>query len=248
MEQQQAQFLAGICLADLSFLCRFQFPETASYFKKVLTDTPDTETGPFIQVEEEDLILWKKRKGRVDALAEFCLSCMPISDLLLEQQACIFHAAAVRRDGRAWLIAGGSGVGKTTHTKALLSLWSEEFSVITGDKPLLRSCDDGTILVCPSPWNGKEGMRGAEKAPLAGIFLLSRGEESRVSLPDQRLAAPRILTSVFQSGRSVKAIHLAASMAERILEACPVWHLVSRDVQDSARLLYDCIAGEDDSI
>ncbi len=235
-------------LGDFVFSYRFFYPETAGYLSGILTGQETACEGPCVAVDTRDLALWEEKEGKAGPFAEFCLACMPTSELLLGHDACIFHAAALRRKDRAWLIAAGSGVGKTTHCRSLLSLWPEEFSVINGDKPLLKACPDETVMVCPSPWNGKEGMKGAEEAPLSGIFLLSRGEENRVVRLKKEDAAASIFLSIFQSGRDKESIVLAAKMAEGILESCPVWLLTSRDIPASAYLAYECISEEEHTI
>jgi len=53
----------------------------------------------------------------------------------------LFRLAAVLY--RAWLLAGPSGVGKSTQIKSLQSLEPGAFGVICGDRPVLELREDG---------------------------------------------------------------------------------------------------------
>lgn len=99
----------------------------------------------------------------------------------------LMHASAVAVDGQAYLFAGPSGAGKTTQTK----LWKQEFQdrmkVINDDKPLIRITDED-ILVCGSPWCGKERWNNNIIAPLRGIIDVEQAEENRIE-PMGKVAA-----------------------------------------------------------
>ena len=114
--------------------------------------------------------------------------------------------------------------------------------VKNGYSALLR--EDGTVMVHPSPWNGKENMRGAAAAPLGGIILLQRGAENTIERVEPRRAAPFVYASVFQTYDSEAAIRRAGALAARLTEAVPIWQLTNRGVPDSTRLLYDTIREE----
>ena len=230
-------------LTGIPFQYCFRYPETIRYF----TDTPhraELSAGrPQAFVTEEMLFAWTEAGKERNSYAEYCLSCMPVSELLLSYERCVFHAVALRWRERAYLISAGSGVGKSTQCSTLTKYWPREFSVINGDKPILEYRQDGSILVHPSPWNGKEGWHGAEAAPLAGLFFLRRGEQNdiRSLLPHE--AAALAFRSVFQSYSSSSIIRRAGSFCEKLLESCPVWLLTSHQVPDSTGLLYRTLCG-----
>ncbi len=236
---------------------RFSCPGTDRYFRRFRKDPAAEGAAETAEVSEPEFQKWEEAEGeKKGAFAEFCLLCMPVSEILLKQDKCIFHAAALRRKDKAWLIAGGSGVGKSTQCRTLTELWPEEFSVINGDKPALEfrkdetgnSPDMGVVWVHPSPWNGKEGWRGAEAAPLVGIFLLRRGDTNEIRKLTREQAAPRVFSSVFQSYGNEEMIRGAAGFCDKLLKAVPVWLLTSSDIPESTRLLYRTISEEAVSI
>jgi|GEM_PF-3710076 len=228
-------------LGNIVLPLALHYPETALYFKRCLVEPEPAvfEAGrPLVSVSSQEFRDWAAAGNAIDAFAEFCLLCQQASQYLFHYQHCLFHAAAVRWRDRAWLIAGGSGTGKSTQTQTLLGFCPDEAAVINGDKPVLECLDDGSVVVHPSPWNGKEGLRGAGAAPLGGIFFLRRGDENSVQAISPRAAAPYALLGVFQDFRSSETIQRAGSVAQHILRSCPSWLLTSRDIPDSTKLLY----------
>ena len=187
------------------------------------------------------------------------------SDALMEFSRLVIHAVALRFRDRAWLICGKSGAGKSTQAKLLQQLCPGAFGIICGDRPILQFCPSESstkqpqipaflqslnpshgapgnpILVHPSPWNGKENWYGAEAAPLAGVILLERGEENRLYCVSEEEAVIPVYLQLIQSSWEPQTIRRAAAMESAILQAVPVWKLVSRDVPDSTRLLLEAV-------
>ena len=181
------------------------------------------------------------RNGQVEASIMTALS----SDILLNYDRCLFHAAAVRYRDRAWLITGDSGVGKSTQAKNLQRILPGEFSVISGDRPVLQILESGEVMVHPSPWNGKENWKGAPAALLGGIICLRRDSENSVQRLSKRKAAIPVYIGLIQSGKAKSTILQAAAFAERVINACTIWQLNSFQVPDSTKLLFDTVFSGD---
>ena len=235
-----------ISLSGIKIRCNLQFQDTAGYLRTIIQDECIDAAAACEDavVSEQQFADWVSAGNRKDAYGEFCLLCMPISEALLQHGRCLFHAAAVSYKGRAWLIAAGSGTGKSTQCRNLTTMYPDEFIVINGDKPVIKTCDDGSVIVHPSPWNGKEGWHGAAAAPLAGIVLLRRGTENSLVRVSEEKAAWQVFLSVFQSYTDDQAIRMAAAIAEKIIKSSPIWIMTSHTVPDSTKLLYECILKE----
>ena len=101
-----------------------------------------------------------------------------ISDELLFHNVLLFHGSAVAVDGRCYMFTAESGTGKTTHSM----LWLKNIPgsyILNGDKPLLLF-KDLEVLVCGSPWCGKENFGRNEILPLAGICILDRDKTNHI--------------------------------------------------------------------
>ena len=84
------------------------------------------------------------------------------------------HSASLLYHDKAWLFAGHSGMGKSTHTR----LWNTLFDtpLLNGDLNLLAFLD-GKPVIYGIPWCGTSGIADSKTYPLGGIILLSQAEQ-----------------------------------------------------------------------
>ena len=229
----------SLSLGGIPLALKLRYPDTAQYFRRYLSTGNEKITGT-VSVPDRAFADWASAGNAMDAFGEFCLFCQSVSEALMDQGGCVFHAAALRFRDRAVLLAGGSGAGKSTHLRKLLEGHPGEFSVINGDKPVLRFSEEG-VMVHPSPWNGKEGLRGAEAAPLAAIYFLNRTDKDEVEPCPPRKAGAFVFPMVFQSYFDEDVIRKAAAAAEKIVTAAPCFIFHTRDIDRSSALLYRSI-------
>lgn len=164
-----------------------------------------------------------------------------VSDALIPHGRVIFHSVAFRFRDMAWLITAPSGVGKTTLYLNLKLSFGDEIEMINGDKPILCFDNDGGgITVHPSPWNGKECMGQRISAPLGGIILLSRGENT-MRLADMGEAVDDIFRQFIFTPESRERALEVAKLEDRLLRTVPVWRLESRGDTASAALCRETI-------
>lgn len=216
--------------------------ETTHWLRRFLVQ--NAAEGEPVCVTDRVLADWQAAGSPADAFGEFCLLCQPVSEALLMQRRCVFHAAALRFRGRAWLIAAGSGVGKSTQCRALMELCPDGISVINGDKPVLHALEDGRVMVYPSPWNGKEGWHGAEAAPLGGVIFLQRGGEDRIAPCREQDAAVCAFPLVFQSFEREAVIRMSGVMTQMIVRAGRCWRMTSNTISGSAQMLLGTLQQE----
>ena len=162
------------------FRYRFQYPDTLRYMNSYIQ--PSERSGYDIKATFDYMERQKPwfPESTEDAYVEYKSLIGLTSLALLEHGSCLFHAAAFLWRGYAWLLTGPSGVGKTTQYKNWKKTHREKVSMICGDMPLLTIEEDGTFWVNPSPWNGKERIRGNERAPLGGFILLEQSDSNSI--------------------------------------------------------------------
>ena len=100
---------------------------------------------------------------------------------------------------------------------------------------------EGSILVHPSPWNGKENWHGADAAPLAGLILLQRGDENRLTALSPREAAIPTYAQVIQTCKDPEKIRKAADLITCLVNAVPIWQLTTHQVPASTHLLLESV-------
>lgn len=105
-----------------------------------------------------------------------------IAELLPLYDRIVFHGAAIEYEGKAFLFAGSSGIGKSTHIALWRQYLGDRVRIINGDKPILH-IEKEKIMVYGTPYAGKEGWQCNCSAPLSGIcFLTMEGEKKALAL------------------------------------------------------------------
>ena len=159
------------------------------------------------------------KDGHLYGNAEITALYRKIANAIVEKEVIVFHSSAVSIDGKGYLIAARSGVGKSTHAKYLQEALGERFHYINDDKPLIKKEEDG-FLVYSSPWNGKERRGEDLSAPLCGILFLDRGETpSCERIIDSQTIYFRLLSQIYlpyDKGKKEKALKIADAIFKEI--------------------------------
>ncbi len=112
--------------------------------------------------------------------------------LLARQGGLLVHAASAVRNGRAFLFAGVSGVGKTTITR----LAPPDATLLTDEISYLRREGEG-YMAYGTPFAGELARPGENvRAPLAAVYLLAQGPENRIDPVGAADATRAVLESV----------------------------------------------------
>lgn len=179
-----------------------------------------------------------------DEYAEYRTLTELTSHFLLRWDCCFFHAAAVFWQGRAWLLTGPSGVGKTTQFRNWQSLFPGQVRMLCGDMPVLQRREDGSVWVHPSPWNGKESLGDPTlSAPLGGIVVLEQGLENHISPLSVQDAIPKLISQFILRPDTENEILGLAGLVDALLRSAPVWKLTNRGDEASTILLRQTLKG-----
>lgn len=195
-------------------LCRDYLTDKPADFT-VATDVSD------IEFEREKAKAEAIHEGRVyeDFTSEYLETLAvyrKIVEKMLDHDVFLMHGAAIALDGAAYLFTAPSGVGKTTHIGFWLKKYPDAF-VINGDKPLIRVLDD-KILVCGTPWAGKEGFNRNALLPLKAVCTLFRGKENYLTPIDFQKIFPLIISQSYRpncESKLVKTLELIKILGER---------------------------------
>ena len=164
------------------------YPSTMRFCRDYFTDEPPVFSIELTRESIENERSYSLRQGGPSDDPFLCNSGPHLEHLalyreiarrLIDYDAIVFHGSAVAVDGRVFLFTAPSGTGKTTHTR----LWLDQIPgsyVLNGDKPLLRFCSD-RILVCGTPWRGRERLGCNEILPLHAVCLLERSKENTIT-------------------------------------------------------------------
>ena len=154
---------------------------------------------------------------------------------LLVYNCCIFHAVSFIWKEKAWLLTGKSGIGKTTQYLNWNKFFPNEISMISGDMPVL-DFNGNKILVHPSPWNGKERIRGKASAELGGIIFLEQNIQNSIEYNGVNDSIISLFHQFSVFPENEEEICALAKMVQNIIENVPVW-IFSNDGSSNSSVL-----------
>ena len=181
-----------------------------------------------VKADTPDLVIHSS-KDLIDADrdAVTCLSDERIEPISLYRQiaerlpafdAFVFHGAAIEYDGAAYLFTAPSGTGKSTHIRLWRKYLGSAVKIVNGDKPILRLTDDG-VLVCSTPWAGKERWHRNCCVPLKAICYLERGKVDHIEPIEPNRIARDLLNQVYlpQDGEALdKTLQLLDTVTRKV--------------------------------
>ncbi len=229
-----------ILIAGLKFELHCCFEKTENYFRDFFIQEAGREENMVIPlaVSREQIREYAHTNRSTLAFSEYSLLMGQAADRMLGTGRCLFHGAAFCWNQKAYLFTAPSGTGKSTQLKNWIRLYKDEIQIIDGDKPVLRFFDDGSIMVSPSPWNGKERWRGDPHlaVPLAGIIYLRQGTENRIHKMTVKEAVLPIFSQFLFTARDKESVFHISGHEEQMLETVPVWELINLGDLESARV------------
>ena len=210
-------------------------------FDPFLTDEKPLTTARIDKDELEFMLKTYPEKPSAHYI-EYSELCRRTSDALLPFDRAVYHGLSFYWQNRAWLITAPSGTGKTTHYLQWKRQFTDELTIMNGDKPLI-SVENGKIFVYPSPWYGKEGMHRSTTAELAGIVLLTQSDSNTMRLLSKREAAAPLYAQVLYSAQNPGQVADACKIVSAMIESVPVWLLSNRGDAESAALCRETLKG-----
>ena len=180
------------------------------------------------------------RHGGDEALLENLAILRAFCHRALAQDVLLLHASALKLHGKAILLTGPSGIGKSTQA----GLWMEMTNAIpiNDDKPFLHITPARTTAY-GSPWNGKHGLGYNIHGTVRAIFALRQGSTPAIRRLDPKEALPVLLSQCPRPRDEdllLKTIGLAGTLAKQI----PTFELTCTRGEDAARLAYRTLLEE----
>ena len=232
--------LFEVKIADIPVVYNFRNRKTAKYFAGSI-HLSNSETYDIMMNETE--FQFFRNIHPIDVSDEY-VEYKGLIDLtskkLLNYNCCIFHAVSFIWKDKAWLLTGKSGIGKTTQFINWNRIYPNEISIISGDMPIL-DFRKKNILVHPSPWNGKERMRGLSSAELGGIIFLDQYDKNSIELTSKNDSIISLFHQFAVIPEKETEILIISNMIQRIIKDVQIWLFSNNGSDDSSRLLRNTI-------
>lgn len=113
---------------------------------------------------------------------------------IIKYNAMLIHSSAIEYNGKAYLFAADSGVGKSTHTALWRKAFGEDVRMINDDKPVVRIID-GKAFAYGTPFDGGSGIANNICSPLGAVVFIERGESNSI----RKAETPEILKKLYFS-------------------------------------------------
>ena len=223
-------------------MVRFSFRNkgTKRYFRSYIRRSNSESYD--VMAEESEIEKFRIFEDGRAAYAEYrCLIGLTAKEIL-KYECCIFHSVSFIFRGKAFLITGPSGVGKSTQYFNWQTFRPGEITMISGDMPVLEKKLDGTIWVHPTSWNGKENLGNKIVGQAAGIVLLEQGAENRIYRVSAVDAVLPILEQFLVRPETEGQIQNLAEIVDQILRVVPVWKMVNTGDLKSTVLLRETLS------
>lgn len=153
--------------------------------------------------------------------------------------AVVLHSCAFNVGDKGIALGAHSGTGKTTHMLLWQQLLGDKFTIINGDKPIIRFVD-GSPYIYGSPWAGKEGLQNNIKVPLTDICQIERSLENK-TIPLSKDAAINLLMKQIYMPFDVQTRLKTLELVSKIAEKVRFWKICCNMDIEAAQVAYNTI-------
>jgi hypothetical protein len=167
---------------------------------------------------------------------EYPLDELWLLNLLARGRGAELHCSGIKDEhGRGILFVGQSGAGKTTMSR----LWEAEpgVEILSDDRIVLRSVEDGQYHMYGTPWHGEAELSSPEKAPLAAIFFLRHGERNQLRDLNRAEACARLFSCSFPTYYDAAGLDFTLQFFEKLTSAVPCRELSFVPEREAVELL-----------
>lgn len=189
-------------------------------------------------LEAEHALTPQMPRGYIESICVY----REIAERLPRYGAAVFHGAAIAYGGKAYIFTAPSGTGKSTHIGLWMRYLGDAVEIVNGDKPVIKR-SDGDMLVCSTPWAGKENWHKNSIVPIGAICVLQRGSVNRI----RRAEADEVLAVLLGQTyipKSDEGALLSLELLDALCEKVPMYVLECDISETAVKTSFTAMTGE----
>ncbi len=235
-------------IAGYAIAIKALYPETKEVFRDYLTEEQPSvtiESSKELIVAERQLLKKADVEEKLpvddftDAEIESNFLYREVAEQLSMQEIVLIHGSAVAVDGEGYVFVAPSGTGKSTHVRLWRKMFGSRAVMINDDKPLLK-CDEESVIVCGSPWDGKHHLSTNSSVPLKAICFLERGKENHIESIAATEGFMPMLKAIYHSKEAEREACILQSL-QRIRQKTSFYRLWCNMEPNAATVAYECM-------
>lgn len=169
----------------------------------------------------------------------------PIDQLLMVHAlriagGALMHAASIVGKDGALLVAGPSGAGKTTMSRAAIALGAH---VLSDERTIVRPAAGGGWVAGGTPWPGDGGYNENRSVPLRALILLEQADRDELVPLSPARALAQLYRCHFPPVWDARACDATLANLERLVGEVPAFLYRNKKGPDAARRLLDRVGG-----
>ena len=158
-----------------------------------------------------------------------------ISECFLHKDILTFHSCVVEHNSKGFLLAGASGVGKSTHAR----LWRQHKNALILNSD--RGCcymQQQQWMAFGTPWCGTGGEQINRQVPVQALVILQQGNYNRVTPLKGQEMLLEVMPQVFAGWDSANQAKMI-TLLDNFLRTIPVLRLECTPDTSAVDALYD---------
>ena len=233
-----------IKLAEINIGINPRSSHMRSFCKSYICD----EEADFV-VSASDKDIEEERKRMIDYTGRANASEQELEQLYIYRQIAenipkygvfLMHATALCVDDKAYLLAGPSGAGKTTHAKLWEKVFKDRMYVINDDKPLLR-IKDNSIIVYSSPWSGKEKWHNNVSALLKAVIFVNQAKDNHIETMKRDESWNKMMNQIYRSPNADN-MKRTLKFIDTTINMIPIYSLYCNKNQEAVMVGYEVVS------
>ncbi len=234
-------FTFGIAELKIEVECRYDYivKQCRDY---MVTDGNNVDMKVFATdeaIENEHKLTPQMPKGYIESICVY----REIAERLPRYGAAVFHGAAISYGDKAYIFTAPSGTGKSTHIKLWKKYLGDSVDIVNGDKPIIKKADSD-MLVCSTPWAGKENWQKNRIVPIGAVCILKRGKVNRIRKAEPSDVLDVLLGQIYMPKDGECAL-LSLEILDTLCEKVPVYVLECDISEEAVKASFTAMTGED---